>query len=70
MSRDLVASHLLGTNNYTSICRETTSAVSRSFPVTPADMEARLIMGRLVREYLEHRPITSIGAVRGSLETA
>jgi hypothetical protein len=32
-----------------------------SFPVVPepTEEEAQLIMGRLLREYLEHRPIRS-----------
>jgi hypothetical protein len=67
MSRDLAASHSLGTNTYSSICRESTSAVSRSFAIIPAEEEAGLIMSRLVREYLEHRPIRATGAVRSML---
>jgi hypothetical protein len=57
MSRDLAASHFLGTNDYSSVCRESASAISGSLPVIPAEREASLIMGRLVREYWRRRPI-------------
>ena len=56
MSCDLAASHSLGTTNYPTLCLDGTGARSGSF-VNPAEEEATLIMGRLVREYLERRPI-------------
>jgi hypothetical protein len=64
MSRDLAASCSLATNNHSSIGREGTSAVSRSFAVIPAEEDAGLIMRRLLREYLEHRSIRATSAVR------
>ena len=59
MSRYLTLDHSSGTNECLSIYRKSASTVLGSFPAVPepAHEEAQLIMGRLVREYLQRRPI-------------
>jgi len=59
MSRYLTLDHSSGTDECSLIYRKSASTVLGSFPVVPepAHEEAQLIMGRLVREYLQRRPI-------------
>lgn len=59
MSRNLAADCSLARNEYSSICQNGPSTAPSSLPIVPepAQEEAQLVMRRLVREYLERRPI-------------
>jgi hypothetical protein len=61
MSRDFVPGHRWDTNEPSTVNQKYTGTALVSFPIVRGSVEdeARLIMGRLVREYLERRPIES-----------
>ena len=61
MSRDLVPDDRSGTNELSSVNRKYVGAALDPSPIVRefAEDEAQLIMSRLVREYLERRPVGS-----------
>jgi hypothetical protein len=61
MFRDLAASDPLRTDQPSSVRQNSIQNTLDSFPIDqePAEKEAQLIMRRLVRAYLERRPMKS-----------